>query len=60
MQHCPNFNHRRSNPPVRGCPTCGGVVNTQIRAERCSDAEHASRRKNGDMFCTGCCLRLRT
>ena len=24
---CPNLNHRRTDAPVRFCPTCGGVVN---------------------------------
>jgi hypothetical protein len=58
--NCPNFNHRRSDAPVRGCPMCGEVVNAKLRAMRCGEDEHAVRRRNGDMFCTACGERLRT
>ena len=39
---------------------CGKVVNDKVRATRCGEVEHARRRKNGDLFCTGCGERLRT
>jgi hypothetical protein len=39
---------------------CGEVVNEGVRAVRCSDDDHAQRRKNGALFCTGCQGRLRT
>lgn len=58
-QHCSNLNHRRSNAPVRGCPACGKVVNESVRATRCREEEHASQKKNGSLFCTGCGTRLR-
>jgi hypothetical protein len=58
-ERCPNFNHRRSDAPVRVCPMCGEVVNAKVVAKRCSDTEHAGRRKNGDLFCTGCGEQLR-
>jgi len=56
---CPNFNHRRTDPPVRGCPMCGAVVNPAIRSKKCAEADHATRRKNGDLFCTACGTQLR-
>ena len=58
-ERCPNFNHSRRNPPVRGCPMCGEVVNATIRPKHCGEAEHAKRRRNGDLFCTDCGERLR-
>lgn len=57
---CPNFNHRKANAPVRGCPNCGGIVNPNVRPQKCGEQEHAHRRKNGDLFCTACCEQLRT
>jgi hypothetical protein len=39
---------------------CGGVVNADVLAQMCSELEHARRRKNGDLFCTGCGSQLRT
>lgn len=39
---------------------CGEVVNAKVRAIVCSDAEHARRRKNSDLFCTACGEKLRT
>lgn len=59
-ERCPNFNHSRASAPVRGCPMCGEIVNAQLAAKRCPEAEHRSRRKNGDLFCTDCGERLRT
>lgn len=58
-ERCTNLNHRRPNAPVRGCPTCGEIVNARVHAAHCSEAEHAQRRKSGDTFCTACCGRLR-
>jgi len=59
MSGCPNFNHRRSNAPVRGCPMCGEVVNAGMRAKACNETEHTNQRKNGDLFCVGCGKQLR-
>lgn len=56
---CPNLNHRRSNAPVRACPSCGEIVNHKVRAKRCTEREHASRRRNGDVFCVDCENQLR-
>lgn len=58
-ERCPNFNHGRRDPPVRACPMCGGIVNTLIPVKRCTDAEHADKRKSGDAFCVDCGTGLR-
>jgi hypothetical protein len=60
LESCSNLNHRKSDPPVRACPQCGGVVNARIAATRCSPEAHASRRKDGDVFCLHCATQLRT
>ena len=59
VERCPNFNHRRSNAPVRACPMCGEVVNAKEPVQRCSEEEHGRRRRSGDQFCVDCGLRLR-
>jgi hypothetical protein len=56
---CRNFNHGKSNAPVRVCPMCGEVVNGRTPVAHCSQAQHADRRKNGDKFCVDCGERLR-
>ena len=57
---CRNFNHSRSNAPVRVCPTCGEVVNAKVPVAHCRPELHADRRKQGDLFCVACGERLRT
>ena len=42
---CPNFNHRRSNAPVRCCSICGEVVNEKIPTKACKEEEHANSRQ---------------
>jgi len=39
---------------------CGGIVNPKIPPKLCTEAEHALRRRSGDMFCIDCARRLRT
>jgi hypothetical protein len=51
---CPNLNHRRANAPVRFCPRCGEVVNGEVAKKRCSEMEHAQKRRNRDAFCVDC------
>ena len=51
---CPNFNHRRSDAPVRFCPLCGAVVNAFISKGLCRPEIHDKRRRNQDMFCVDC------
>ena len=51
---CPNFNHGRSNAPVRNCPKCGLVVNANISARNCAEAEHAKARRSQHKFCVHC------
>jgi hypothetical protein len=51
---CPNFNHRRSDAPVRHCPSCGAVVNAAISPVRCQSVRHDARRKDGSAFCVDC------
>ena len=51
---CPNFNHRKSNPPVRFCPNCSEVVNATIPAKRCSEQLHAKARMSRNKYCVNC------
>ena len=51
---CPNFNHGRSNAPVRFCPMCGEVVNEDIPIGKCNEDEHAKRRRERMKFCVHC------
>jgi len=55
---CPNFNHRRSDAPVRHCPSCGVVVNAAVNRVRCLSVRHDARRKDGSTFCVDCGERL--
>jgi hypothetical protein len=55
---CLNFNHRRSDAPVRFCPSCGGVVNATVSLIRCVRTRHDARRKDGSIFCVDCGERL--
>ena len=55
---CDNLNHRRSDPPVGHCPQCGGVVNARIRAQPCSEAQHAAARRHQTVFCVDCGTQL--
>ncbi len=55
---CPNMNHRRSDAPVRYCPSCGEVVNTNVLAKICGGKEHAERRMNRNKYCVHCGLQL--
>ena len=52
--NCPNFNHSRSNAPVRACPMCGEVVNGAIPIKNCSEEEHAKQRKDRNNYCIDC------
>ena len=51
---CPNLNHRRTSPPVRYCPNCGKVVNENLLAEKCSEEEHARKRRSRHKYCVDC------
>ena len=51
---CPNFNHKRSDAPVRFCPNCGEVVNNNVPISKCSDERHAKMRMNRAMYCVDC------
>jgi len=55
---CDNLNHRRENASVRHCPKCGGVVNEHVCARRCSEAQHATARRQQSIFCVDCGTRL--
>jgi predicted RNA-binding Zn-ribbon protein involved in translation (DUF1610 family) len=48
------MNHRRSDAPVRFCPTCGEAVNAKVAIKRCREAEHAKRRREQSRFCVYC------
>jgi hypothetical protein len=54
LRACPNFNHRRTNAPVRYCPNCGEIVNDEISVKRCSDESHAKRRMQNSKHCVDC------
>ncbi|MBW1852558.1 MAG: hypothetical protein JRJ15_14275 [Deltaproteobacteria bacterium] len=51
---CPNFNHGRTNVPVRFCPMCGEVVNQDIPNKRCTEEEHARERREINKYCVNC------
>ena len=56
---CQNFNHGRSNAPVRFCPMCGEVVNQlMIHRKTCGEQVHARRRQNRDVYCVDCGLQI--
>jgi predicted RNA-binding Zn-ribbon protein involved in translation (DUF1610 family) len=55
---CENLNHRRANAPVRHCPGCGGVVNDRVRAQQCSETQHAAARRERSVFCADCGTQL--
>ena len=53
-QRCENFNHRRSDAPVRFCPTCGEVVNQSLPIKKCTQDEHGKMRRERNKFCVHC------
>jgi len=55
---CPNFNHRRSNAPVRYCPLCGEVVNSKIAQKVCSEEKHVKSRRERHAYCMDCGAQL--
>jgi len=55
---CSNRNHSRSNAPVRYCPQCGEVVNGNVPDKKCSEEEHATRRRERNKFCVDCGAQL--
>jgi len=57
-KQCDNMNHRRADAPVGHCPQCGDVVNARIRAQPCTEAQHAAARRQRSVFCVDCGARL--
>jgi hypothetical protein len=55
---CDNTNHRRTDPPVGHCPTCGEVVNARIPRRQCSESDHAAARRDRSAYCVDCGARL--
>jgi rRNA maturation protein Nop10 len=55
---CPNFNHGRSNAPVRCCPMCGELVNSMIPQKVCSEEKHAKSRRERNAYCVDCGAQL--
>jgi hypothetical protein len=53
-ERCPNDNHGRAIVTVRFCPNCGEIVNGKIPARRCSEEEHAIRRRARGTYCADC------
>jgi len=60
MPLCPNFNHRRSDAPVRFCPNCGEIVNVKVNAVHCVAARHDVQSRAQSIFCVDCGKRLAT
>ena len=60
MLLCPNFNHRRSDAPVRFCPSCGEIVNDKVSTTRCLPARHDLQRRTQSIFCVDCGEKLST
>lgn len=52
------MNHRRPDAPVAHCPQCGQVVNPNLGAASCSDADHAAARRRQVDYCVHCGLQL--
>ena len=55
---CSNLNHRRDPASVRHCPACGRLVNANVAGDWCSDAAHATRRRERTRFCPDCGVEL--
>ena len=51
---CQNYNHGSPNAPVRFCTMCGEVVNEAIRMRKCSEQEHATKRRQRTKYCMDC------
>ena len=53
---CDNYNHRRSKETiqVRFCSMCGEVVNENIPKRKCSEEEHALKRRAMSKYCVDC------
>lgn len=56
--NCQNMNHRRSDAPVRFCPSCGSVVNAKVQPRSCTASKHDASRQNQSQFCVDCGERL--
>lgn len=55
---CLNQNHRRTQPPVRYCASCGEIVNDQLVVKKCSIEEHNKERRDMYKFCVHCGVAL--
>jgi len=53
-ERCPNDNHGRSIVTVRFCSNCGKILNGKIPIGRCSEEQHAKRRRTRDAYCVDC------
>ena len=58
QNRCPNLNHSRGDAPVRFCPACGEVVNGNVNIKKCSEEEHAIKRRNMNKYCVDCGTQL--
>jgi hypothetical protein len=57
---CSNLNHRRTDAPVRFCPSCGQTVNARVTPLKCPAARHDVQRRGGSGFCVDCGEKLAT
>ena len=53
-KRCPNYNHGRTNVPVRFCSMCGQIVNQDIASKLCREEEHAQSRRQRNDYCVHC------
>ena len=58
QKRCVNDNHARAVVTVRFCSSCGGIVNTNIRAASCLTKDHARMRRVRSAYCVNCGERL--
>ena len=53
-ERCQNFNHGRSDAPVRFCPNCGLTVNDKVASQLCTQESHATKRRQRSAYCVDC------
>lgn len=58
IDSCANLNHRRARPTIGHCPECGVIVNDQIPIRTCSEAQHATARRDRAAYCVDCGVQL--
>lgn len=52
--HCPNYNHRRTNPLVRRFPTGGEIVNHTIPIQPYQEEKQVRDQRHRDKYSVDC------